>query len=46
MVDLGRKNISRGKNKDLTDFSYLINEPKNDEVEDDTKMKGSDEKED
>lgn len=46
MVDLGRKNISRGKNKDLTDFSYLINEPKNAELEDDNKIKESDEKED
>jgi hypothetical protein len=24
VIYLGRKNISRGKNKDLTDFSHLI----------------------
>lgn len=32
---MGRKNISRGKNRNLTDFSYLIEKPKdNDEGED------------
>jgi hypothetical protein len=30
---LGRKNISRGKNRDLTDFSHLIT--KNEEITED-----------
>lgn len=28
MIDLGRKNKSSGKNRDLTDFSNLIIKPK------------------
>lgn len=36
MIVLGRKNISRGKNKTLIDFSYLISKPDDAETETDT----------
>lgn len=48
MIFLGRKNTSRGKNKNLTDFSYLINKPEDVEIEEDkdNKIEENKEKED
>lgn len=43
---MGRKNISKGKNKDLTDFSYLISEAKDIKAKNNNEIKESDKKED
>ncbi len=44
MVYLGRKNNGRGKNKDLTDFTYLLN--KDEEKISDSKEEKNKDKED
>jgi hypothetical protein len=45
VIVLGRKNISRGKNKSLSDFSYLINKPEDTEEDKTNKIEESKEKE-
>jgi hypothetical protein len=42
---MGRKNISRGKNRNITDFSNLIDENKNKEESKNNLIKESEKKE-
>lgn len=42
---MGRKNISRGKNKKVTDFSDLFNEINNKKQSEDSSIKEEDKKE-
>jgi hypothetical protein len=45
VIYLARKNISRGKNRDLTDFSHLISKDKDTEEDNANKIKKNEVKE-